>query len=147
MSLYSSNILLPLIMNQDPLIWIIDDDDISKYVMKRYLNQLSVTQIINFPDSLQPLKFIQDNYNSLDELPDIIFLDLHMPILSGFDFIKDFQKIVTKIDKKINIVMLTSSINAEDVDLAKTFPEITDYFVKPIKHRDLARIMNVELKE
>ncbi|MEP2238564.1 MAG: response regulator, partial [Maribacter sp.] len=88
-----------------------------------------------------------DNHDSLDELPDIIFLDLHMPILNGFDFIKDFKVIAPKIDKKINIVMLTSSINAEDVDQAKTFPEISDYFIKPIKHRDLARIMNIELKQ
>lgn len=134
-------------MNQDPLVWIIDDDDISKYVMKRYLNQLSVTKIIDFPDSVQPLKLIHDKYNSLDELPDIIFLDLHMPVLNGFDFIKDFQTVATKIDKEIKIIMLTSSINAEDVDHAKTFPEITDYFIKPIKPRDLGRIMNIELKQ
>ena len=38
--------------------------------------------------------------------------------------------------------MLTSSINSEDLDHAKSFPEITDYFIKPIKHRDLARIMS-----
>ncbi|MDF4221752.1 response regulator [Maribacter sp. M208] len=134
-------------MSQNPLVWIIDDDDISKYVMKRYLNQLMVTNVIDFPDSVQPLKILQDNYNLTDKLPDIIFLDLHMPVLNGFDFIKDFQKVAPKIDKKINIVMLTSSINTEDVDYAKTFPEITDYFIKPIKHRDLARIMNVELKQ
>ncbi|MEP2059869.1 MAG: response regulator [Maribacter litoralis] len=132
-------------MYQDPLVWIIDDDDISKYVMKRYLNQLSVTRIIDFPDSLQPLKFIQDNVRSTDELPDIIFLDLHMPILNGFDFIKDFQKVGSQIEKDIKIVMLTSSINAEDVEIAKSFPEISNYFIKPIKHRDLEKIMNIEL--
>ncbi|WP_116770790.1 response regulator [Maribacter litoralis] len=131
-------------MYQDPLVWIIDDDDISKYVMKRYLNQLSVTRIIDFPDSLQPLKFIQDNVRSTDELPDIIFLDLHMPILNGFDFIKDFQKVASQIEKDIKIVMLTSSINAEDVEIAKSFPEISNYFIKPIKHRDLEKIMNIE---
>ena len=131
-------------MYQDPLVWIIDDDDISKYVMKRYLNQLSVTRIIDFPDSLQPLKFIQNNVRSTDELPDIIFLDLHMPMLNGFDFIKDFQKVASQIEKDIKIVMLTSSINAEDVEIAKSFPEISNYFIKPIKHRDLEKIMNIE---
>ncbi|WP_405409944.1 response regulator [Maribacter sp. Asnod1-A12] len=129
---------------QDPLVWIIDDDDISKYVMKRYLNQLSANRIVDFPDSLQPLKLLTDKCNSFNELPDIIFLDLHMPILNGFDFLKEFQNI--KIDKKINIVMLTSSMNSEDIDKAKTFPEITDYFIKPIKQTDLARIMSAELK-
>ncbi|MEP5637273.1 MAG: response regulator, partial [Maribacter dokdonensis] len=100
-------------MSQDPLIWIIDDDDISKYVMKRYLKQLSASRIVDFPDSLQPLKFIQDNVNAIEDLPDVIFLDLHMPILNGFDFIRDFQQVASKINKKIKIVMLTSSINAE----------------------------------
>ncbi len=133
-------------MNLDPMVWIIDDDDISKYVMKRYLNQLSITNVIDFPDSVQPLKFIQDNYSSLDKLPDIIFLDLHMPILNGFDFIEDYKILADKIGKKINIVMLTSSINTEDVEHAKSYTEITDYFIKPIKYKDLARIMKVELK-
>ena len=41
--------------------------------------------------------------------------------------------------------MLTSSINAEDVEIAKSFPEISNYFIKPIKHRDLEKIMDVEL--
>ncbi|KSA14573.1 response regulator [Maribacter dokdonensis] len=132
-------------MSQDPLIWIIDDDDISKYVMKRYLKQLSASRIVDFPDSLQPLKFIQDNVNAIEDLPDVIFLDLHMPILNGFDFIRDFQQVTSKINKKIKIVMLTSSINAEDVEIAKSFPEISNYFIKPIKHRDLEKIMDVEL--
>ena len=78
----------------------------------------------------------------MDKLPDTIFLDLHMPILNGFDFLKEFQEIAKNIDKKIDIIMLTSSINSEDLDHAKSFPEITDYFIKPIKHRDLARIMS-----
>ncbi|WP_076547816.1 response regulator [Maribacter ulvicola] len=134
-------------MIQNPLVWIIDDDDISKYVMRRYLNQLAVTRITDFPDSVQPLKFIQNNYNSIDELPDIIFLDLHMPVLNGFDFIRDYQLVADKIDKQIHIIMLTSSINTQDVDYAKTLPAITDYFIKPIKHGDLARIMSVELKQ
>ncbi|WP_396635108.1 response regulator [Maribacter sp. R86514] len=133
-------------MNLDPMVWIIDDDDISKYVMKRYLNQLSITNVIDFPDSVQPLKLIQDNYSSVDKLPDIIFLDLHMPILNGFDFIEDYKILADKIGKKINIVMLTSSINTEDVEHAKSYTEITDYFIKPIKYKDLARIMKVELK-
>ncbi|SFR68052.1 response regulator [Maribacter stanieri] len=129
-------------MIQNPLVWIIDDDDISKYVMKRYLKQLSITKIVDFPDSIKPLTLLNENLDSLDKLPDTIFLDLHMPILNGFDFLKEFQEIAKNIDKKIDIIMLTSSINSEDLDHAKSFPEITDYFIKPIKHRDLARIMS-----
>ena len=51
-------------MSDTPLVWIIDDDDISKYVMKRNLRQLSVTNVIEFPDSVQPLKILIENFDS-----------------------------------------------------------------------------------
>ena len=134
-------------MNETPLIWIIDDDDISKYVMKRNLRQLSVTNVIEFPDSTQPLKILSDNFASTDKLPDVILLDLNMPILNGFQFMEEFKVVNEKIKKDIQIYMLTSSLSSEDLDRAKSFPEITEYFVKPITLINLTRIVNNVLQE
>lgn len=134
-------------MSETPLIWIIDDDDISKYVMKRNLRQLSVTNVIEFPDSTQPLKILSDNFDSTDKLPDVILLDLNMPILNGFQFMEEFKVANEKIKKDIQIYMLTSSLSSEDLDRAKLFPEILEYFVKPITLRNLARIVDNVLQE
>ncbi|SKB27486.1 Response regulator receiver domain-containing protein [Maribacter arcticus] len=134
-------------MSNTPLVWIIDDDDISKYVMKRNLRQLSVTNVIEFPDSVQPLKILSDNFESTNELPDIILLDLNMPILNGFQFMEEFKVANEKIKKDIQIYMLTSSLSSEDVDRAKSFPEISEYFIKPITLRNLSRIVDIVLQE
>tara|TARA_R110000823_G_scaffold69321_3_gene160412 strand:+ start:585 stop:989 length:405 start_codon:yes stop_codon:yes gene_type:complete len=134
-------------MSETPLIWIIDDDDISKYVMKRNLRQLSVTNVIEFPDSTQPLKILSDNFDSTDKLPDVILLDLNMPILNGFQFMEEFKVANEKIKKDIQIYMLTSSLSSEDLDRAKLFPEISEYFVKPITLRNLTRIVDNVLQE
>ena len=142
---YCINTTRPLTINSmsnTPLVWIIDDDDISKYV-----RQLSVTNVIEFPDSVQPLKILSDNFESTNELPDIILLDLNMPILNGFQFMEEFKVANEKIKKDIQIYMLTSSLSSEDVDRAKSFPEISEYFIKPITLRNLSRIVDIVLQE
>jgi CheY-like chemotaxis protein len=134
-------------MSDTPLVWIIDDDDISKYVMKKNLRQLSVTNVIEFPDSVQPLKILSDNFDSTNELPDIILLDLNMPILNGFQFMEKLKVSHEKIKKNIQIYMLTSSLSSEDIDRAKSFPEISEYFIKPITLRNLSRIVDIALQK
>ena len=134
-------------MKEKPLVWIIDDDDISKYLMKRNLKELSVTKIVDFPDSVQALKLLEANMNLGEELPDIIFLDLHMPILNGFQFMEEFEKITKSTSKNIQVAMLTSSINAEDMKRAESYPSISDYFIKPFKLRDLKKVIERRLQE
>jgi response regulator RpfG family c-di-GMP phosphodiesterase len=124
-------------MKEKLLIWNIDDDDISKFVMKRNLRQLSVLNVIDFSGSSEPLEILSSNYNNPELVPDIIFLDLNMPIINGFQFLEDFQKINEKIEKSIQIFMVSSSLNSNDVDRAKSIPEVSDYFVKPIELQDL----------
>jgi len=134
-------------MKEKPLVWIIDDDDISKYLMKRNLKELSVTKIVDFPDSVQALKLLEANMNLGEELPDIIFLDLHMPILNGFQFMEEFENITKSTSKNIQVAMLTSSINAEDMKRAESYPSISDYFIKPFKLRDLKKVIERRLQE
>jgi len=137
-------------MKEEPLIWIIDDDDISKYVMKRNLKELDILSPIDYPDSIQPLEILSKNRNNQNQLPDIIFLDLNMPVLNGFQFLEEFRTFSNEIEKKIYIFMLTSSMNDDDLAYAKSVSEISEYFIKPIKLKQIAiAIENVttELKQ
>ncbi|MGC1514835.1 MAG: response regulator, partial [Maribacter sp.] len=96
-------------MNDKLAVWIIDDDDISKYVLKRNLQELNVHNVKDFPDSIAPLEILKLNSADPQSLPDIIFLDINMPILDGFQFMEDYTLFNDKIDKKIKIYMLSSS--------------------------------------
>ena len=125
-------------MTEELLVWIIDDDDISKYVMKRNLKELGILNPVEFPDSIEPLEILSENRTNVLALPDIIFLDLNMPILNGFQFLEELKTFNKEIDKKIHIFMLTSSMNDDDESYAKSVSEISEYFIKPIKLEQLA---------
>lgn len=137
-------------MKESPLVWIIDDDDISTYVMKRNLNELGITKLTEFSDSVHPLEIASKHRKENDKLPDIIFLDLNMPVLNGFQFLEEFKTFSNEVKKQIHIFMLTSSLCTEDLAFAKAESVISEYFVKPISLEKLALTIDsvmVKLKE
>ncbi|MDO1514063.1 response regulator [Maribacter confluentis] len=126
-------------MIAQPLVWVIDDDDISKYVLKRNLQEIGIKKTIEFPDSVEPLEVLSKHRHSEEVIPDIIFLDLNMPILNGFQFLDELNFFQEELAKKIHIFMLTSSLNNKDMLHAKTYSMISEYFVKPLKYDYLVR--------
>lgn len=67
-----------------------------------------------------------------NKLPDIIFLDINMPIVDGWDFLEEFDKIKNSLPKTINIYMVSSSINAFDRVRAESQKLVNGYISKPI---------------
>jgi CheY-like chemotaxis protein len=82
-----------------------------------------------------------DNLYNDVELPDIIFLDIDMPIMDGFQFMEEYVKIKPKLGKKITIYMVSSSVDPVDIERARKISEITDYIVKPITQNQLTDII------
>ncbi|MRH98920.1 response regulator [Kriegella sp. EG-1] len=128
-------------MNRPLNICLIDDDDIHLYTLKRALNEIELPKIVTtFSDGEEAINYIQDNIDNNDSLPDIILLDINMPIMDGFDFIETYLKL--HIDKKISIYMLSSSVNPNDIKRAKEISIISDYIIKPIKDETLEQILH-----
>ena len=122
-------------------ICIVDDDDIYQFTMKLNLKHIdSVAEVKIFNDGLAVLDFIKTNLNTLKELPDVIFLDINMPVMDGFQFMEEYLKL--KITKKINIYMLSSSIDPVDVEKVNRINEVSDYITKPIEHHKLKTIID-----
>lgn len=124
------------------VICIIDDDDIYKFTMKKTLelNKLA-HKILAFSDGEEAIEFMNDNLGNKAELPDIIFLDINMPIMDGFQFMEEYVKIKPRVGKKIIIYMVTSSVDNHDIERAEKISEISDYIIKPITSEGLKEII------
>ncbi len=85
-----------------------------------------------FGNGLDALNFIKENINYPEVLPEIILLDLSMPIMNGWQFLDEFTKINGDIGKKITIYVCSSSISPDDIARAKIISEVSDFIIKPI---------------
>jgi len=73
-------------------------------------------------------------------LPDVIFLDIDMPLMDGFQFLDEFENLSALTRKKSRIVMLTSSINPQDFNRSKKYNNVKMYLNKPLSHDSILKI-------
>ncbi|WP_209402056.1 response regulator [Pseudozobellia sp. WGM2] len=134
-------------MNENLNVCIVDDDDIYQFTMTLTLESFKdIDKIIVFNDGAEALDFMLSNLNNEEELPDVIFLDIDMPIMDGFQFMEEYVKIKPKVGKKIIIYMVSSSVDPSDIRRAKNISAISDYIVKPIEEGQLKSIL-AELRD
>ncbi|MFZ1807528.1 MAG: response regulator [Cyclobacteriaceae bacterium] len=132
-------------MSKAVVICIIDDDDVYQYTVTRALKSSSLAKkILVFSDGEEAIDFMSDNIANKESLPDVIFLDVNMPIMDGWEFLEEYVKLKPRVGKIITIYMVTSSVDPVDVERAEKFSEISDYLVKPIQPdqiRELVALM------
>ena len=111
---------------------LIDDDFIHQFGMKRMIQRYQPSEaVIEFSNGLDAINFFKAPHAD-EEIPELIFLDINMPVMNGWEFMEEFVKIRATIQKKIDIYILSSSTDSIDIQKAKSNPEITDYIVKPL---------------
>jgi len=131
-------------MQKNPInICIVDDDDIYQFTLIKTLQSFNLPKnIIAFADGEEALNFMLDHLGDEHKLPDVIFLDINMPIMDGFQFMDEYVKIKPKVGKLITIYMVSSSVDAVDVERAKNISAISDYIIKPIQQGELKSILD-----
>jgi CheY-like chemotaxis protein len=130
---------------------IIDDDKIHVHLIKKVIEIKQLSEgLLVFRNGMEALNHFKQISNSPNpdspveeqRLPDIIFLDLHMPIMGGWEFLNEFMKIRNNFEKKISVYVVSSSIDPQDLERAKSFEMVTDYLIKPIALKKFEKIFN-----
>jgi CheY-like chemotaxis protein len=130
-------------MNKKLLIAIVDDDLIFQFIAERLIKSInSEHQTIIFSDGKEAIDYIDSNRNEIDTLPDIIFLDINMPVMNGWQFLNKYIEIKSEIKKEITIYIVSSSKNPDDFIKAENINEVTDYIVKPINREKYTSILD-----
>ncbi|MEB0260537.1 MULTISPECIES: response regulator [unclassified Mucilaginibacter] len=119
---------------------IVDDDEIFTYGFKK----LSVIkglfdEIMNFSNGKEAIDYLLNPQNR-NHLPDVLFVDINMPVMNGWEFNDAFDEIKSQLGKNIVIYNIGSSIDLEDIKRAKDNPVVTDYLLKPIDEICLTEI-------
>ncbi len=126
-------------MNKSVLL--VDDDKICNFITESTLTHLGIAKVVHSALNGQEALDLFNSYFQGDvAIPDIIFLDLNMPIMDGFQFIDAFKKLDFPKKENILIVVLTSSMNPDDIQKAKSLG-IDHYMTKPINEEKIMTLL------
>ncbi len=129
-------------MSSIKLIAIVDDDEVHQFTLKKQIEFTKLAEEVRiFPDGEEAILFFEENAANPEMLPDVLFLDINMPIMDGWDFTSQYIQIKETLSKETAIFMVSSSIREEDIRRAKNIPEIADYIVKPISSQTLMNLI------
>jgi len=121
------------------LILCVDDDPITLMLCKMVISKSSfATEIITAQNGEEALNYFDDlKLNNLGaeikKYPSLVFLDLNMPVMDGWEFLDHFSKEeYTSAFKNTKIIVLSSTIDPNDIEKSKTYSMVLDFLSKPI---------------
>lgn len=117
---------------------IVDDAHIDRFLAKAVMTRHGFAkELVTVNSAMDALTFLVGCENNPSLLPDIIFLDINMPEMNGFQFLDEFGSLPPEIQEKCSIVMLSSSLNPKDIDQALKSPFVSKFISKPINAEKL----------
>ena len=121
---------------------LIDDSEIDNFIHQRLINtNVPQAAIRAFTNADEGLQHIRSEFAKPDAPDAILFLDLIMPINSGWDFMENFDKLDTKIKQLFKIYVLSSSKDSRDVERAHANNYIIEYIIKPLTDKKIVSIV------
>lgn len=122
-------------------IWVIDDDPIYQIIMKKIILKSGFfSSIRSFQNGKEAITALKEVISKNDNFPNIILLDIEMPIMDGWGFMDEIAILKSRINTEIKIYISSSSIAIEDRERAKNNNSILGYMCKPISIDDLTKI-------
>lgn len=128
-------------MSKIKKLWVIDDDEIYCFAAKRIIKKAEIAEDIMFFENGQvAIDFLREHMNEKELLPELIFLDINMPILDGWQFLQKLSTFAQELPQKITIYVVSSSIASEDHDMAKASDLVSGFIVKPYSSATLSEL-------
>lgn len=123
-------------------VFVVDDDKIFHFIIKKLLLNNNINIIPSFfENGMEAIEGLKRKLNTGEKQPDLILLDINMPILDGWQFLEEFKILKKLFKKEIVIYIISSSDNEYDLEKAKGYTEeVTDYYLKPMSGNEIKAI-------
>jgi CheY-like chemotaxis protein len=127
-------------------VMLVDDDDICNFVTKEIVDDMGIAREVCIAmNGQQALDIISERAVNSETngffKPLLIFLDINMPVMDGFEFLEEFEQLDEALREQVYIVMLTSSTNDDDIQKAKLHT-ISGYIPKPLTEEKLKEVVD-----
>jgi CheY-like chemotaxis protein len=120
---------------------LIDDDSISNFITEKLiLREDFAREVTSYLSGEQALEYLQALEKQQLPAPDIIFLDLNMPEMDGWEFMSAFKKLPQDFTAHSHVFMLSSAVDSKDIVQARNMEEIEDFISKPLTKEDMGVI-------
>ncbi len=126
------------------LVMLVDDNDTDNFISKRIIELSKFASRIEVKNSgKSALQYLEENKNNPQNLPDLIFLDINMPIVDGFVFLFEFEMFPESVKNKCKIAILSSSDNKRDIEKIVDNDYVIKFITKPLTNEALAEVKNL----
>lgn len=115
------------------ILMIVDDNEFDMYITSRLiLNNQLADEVLEFDSGQLALNYLELNKQNLLKLPRLIFLDIYMPLMDGFQFIEQFKRLPTNVKDHCKICIVSSTVDDQYIYKAKVEENINLFTSKPI---------------
>lgn len=114
-------------------VMIIDDNSIDLYITSRMIEKKKIGKnVLKYLTAGEALKYLQENQDSISELPQVIFVDIYMPTMSGFEFLEAYDKLSPALKRYCKVFVVSSTIDKGDMARIRSDKNVVSFQVKPV---------------
>ncbi|MBM3176850.1 MAG: response regulator [Bacteroidetes bacterium] len=120
---------------------LVDDNDTDNFISKRIIEITGFAGRVEAKNSGKvALDYLRENQDQVGNIPDVIFLDINMPVVDGFVFLYEFDKFPDLVKNKTKIIILSSSDNKRDIDKIVNNNHVINFITKPLTDTALEEV-------